>query len=91
MPMSEVQGHGQPQPLGAFCKARSYPERYWGASVYDMLTITASGLVFGVMITPDPTDESQEAASDLSDDAYDEAYDDYELYPVGLRLARCAV
>lgn len=70
MPMSGVQGRDQPQPLGAFCEARTHPERYWRADVFNVLTISKSGLIFGMMRTPDPNAEWQKAASDTSDAAY---------------------
>lgn len=78
-----AQGRGQPQPLGAFCEAWTYPERYWGADVFDVLTVTKSGRVFGMMRTPDPNDETCDTSED--------AYDGYAMWPVGLKLARCAV
>ena len=49
MPLSRVQFNDQPQPLGAFCEARTYPERYWGEDVFDVLTVSKSGRVFGML------------------------------------------
>ena len=55
MPMTGVQdgnhGRNRPQPLGAFCNARTYPNRNTGKQVLFKkgLEITKTGLLFGVV------------------------------------------
>ena len=43
--------HDRPQPLGVFCKARTYPNQYSGAHVIPdkVLEISKSGVLFGLV------------------------------------------
>ena len=86
MLMSGVQGRDRvrdrPQPLGIFCEADTCPEYpgYWGDEVFDVLQVTKSGLLFGMVGPTGPNMDVPEEEDDCD-----------ECMPLGLRRTRFAL